>query len=481
MKKIIALAMVVLMVFALVGCGSNKRVIVEVTLSTEDSEAILAAAGISLPDVTEVAAAGSTVQLFSWYDSFHNYSEDEIVNTGYFTFKEKYGCEIEWVETTWDKRFDDLANLILGGTPADFYTMETDIFPTYCIKGMFQPVNDYIDYDDPLWQGTKTVAENYFSLGDNTYIMAIDIGATQVVGYNRRVIDEWGFEDPAQLYYNDEWTWDAFYDMCLEFSDPDEDRFALDGWYYDTALMDSSGTTIVKYNIETGLFESNLDDPRLERSAELVYNLKKNECIFPVWDRGWQLRGGAEVQGTGIKDGLCLFFIVGTWGFTGTVEEISAVWGDVTEGEVMFCPLPRDEAGDGNYYCSVKPTGYCIISGASNPDGVALLAACERFKVLDPTVVSIDEKQLRETYLWTEEMLEMYDICHDAANSEYVSVEYNDGLGTKLADSAGECKRIGRKATAQTWAQLKEKYSEQVIYYINELNSDIAEYVANLG
>ncbi len=94
MKKIIALAMVVLMIFALVGCGSNKRVIVEVTLSTEDSEAILAAAGISLPDVAEVAVAGSTVQLFSWYDSFHNYSEDEIVNTGFFTFKEKYSEQV---------------------------------------------------------------------------------------------------------------------------------------------------------------------------------------------------------------------------------------------------------------------------------------------------------------------------------------------------------------------------------------------------
>ncbi len=481
MKKIIALAMVVLMIFALVGCGSNKRVIVEVTLSTEDSEAILAAAGITLPDVSEVAAAGTTVKLFSWYDEFHNYSEDEVVNTGFFTFKEKYGCEVEWVETTWAARFDDLANLILGGTPADFYTVETDIFPTYCIKGMFQPVNDYIDYDDPLWQGTRTVAESYFSLGENIYVMAIDIGATSVVGYNRRVMDEWGFDDPAELYYNDDWTWDIFYEMCLDFSDPDEDRYALDGWYYDTALIDSSGATIVTYNTETGLFESNLDDPRLEKAADLVYNLKKNECIYPVWNRGWTLRGGAEVQGTGIKEGLCLFFIVGTWGFTGTVEEVSAVWGDIEAGEIMFCPLPRDASGDGNYYCSVKPSGYCLIAGAENPEGVALLAACERFKILDPTVVSIDEKQLRETYMWTEEMLAMYDICHDAANSEFVSVEYNDGLGTKLANSAGECKRIGRKATAQTWAQLKEKYSEQIIYYVDELNTEIAEYVASLG
>ncbi|MBQ8396063.1 MAG: hypothetical protein IJX54_03590 [Oscillospiraceae bacterium] len=99
-KKILALGLVLLMIFALVGCGSNKRQIVEVTLSTEDAEAILAAAGITLPAAETVASAGSTIKWFAWYDSFHNYDEDEVVNTGYFTFKEKYGCDIEWVETT---------------------------------------------------------------------------------------------------------------------------------------------------------------------------------------------------------------------------------------------------------------------------------------------------------------------------------------------------------------------------------------------
>lgn len=64
MKKILALFLVTLMIFALVGCGGKKREIVEVTLSTEDSEAILAAAGITLPDAEAVAAAGSTVQWF---------------------------------------------------------------------------------------------------------------------------------------------------------------------------------------------------------------------------------------------------------------------------------------------------------------------------------------------------------------------------------------------------------------------------------
>ncbi len=480
MKKVLSLVLVVLLVLALVGCDNNKRKIVEVTLSTEDAEAILAAAGITLPDAEDVAATGTIVKWFAWYDDFHNYDEDEIVNTGFFTFKEKYSCDVEWYETTWSARFDDLANLILGGTAPDFYPAETDTFPSNAIKGMFQPVDDYMDYNDPIWSGTKPYADSYFSLGNHHYMIITDISVTHVVAYNRRVIDEWGFEDPAQLYYNNEWTWDEFYDMCTEFSDPNEDRYALDGWYYDMALMDSCGTNIVSYNTETKLFESNLDDPRLERAADLIYDLKKNECIYPVWQTG-NLRGGAEIQGTGIKEGLCLFFVVGTWGFTDTVESINAVWGDIEAGEIMFCPLPRDPDGDGNYYCSTSPTGYCIVNGAENPEGVALLAACDRFKILDPTVISIDKKQLMETYMWSAEMLDMYDICHDAANTEFVLTEYNEGLGTRLHSTAGEAKRLGRKATAQSWAQVKEANGEAIRYYVEELNTQVNDYIATLG
>ena len=43
-------------------------------------------------------------------------------------------------------------------------------------------------------------------------------------------LKNWGFDDPAELFANDEWTWKVFYDMCLDFSDPDADRYAIDGW-----------------------------------------------------------------------------------------------------------------------------------------------------------------------------------------------------------------------------------------------------------
>ncbi len=194
MKKILALFLVTLMIFALVGCGGKKREIVEVTLSTEDSEAILAAAGITLPDAEAVAAAGSTVQWFSWSDWLHNYDEDEIVNTGFWTFKEKYGCEIEWIECVYNTRFDELATLVLGGNAPDSYPgVDAAGFPYYCLKGVFADVNPYINFDDPLWADVKPFVDNYFSMGGERFLIATEVGYENVCIYNRRVMEEHGF------------------------------------------------------------------------------------------------------------------------------------------------------------------------------------------------------------------------------------------------------------------------------------------------
>lgn len=102
LKRILSMALAAMMVLAVVGCGKEKRQPIKLTLSTEDSEAILRAAGIMLPDAESAPGANTVVKYFSWVDYLQNYSEDEIVNTGYFTFQEKYGGSIEWIETTYE-------------------------------------------------------------------------------------------------------------------------------------------------------------------------------------------------------------------------------------------------------------------------------------------------------------------------------------------------------------------------------------------
>lgn len=473
MKRIVALLLAVVCALTVVGCGKKKREIIKLTLSTEDSEAILAAAGIMLPPVEDVSDVNTKIKWFSWYDSFHNYSEDEIINTGFWTFEQKYNGEIEWVECEWGARFDDLANLILSNESPDFLPLLLNAFPTRAIKGLFRTVDEYIDYDDPLWVGTKPFAYDYYSLAGKTYAICTDYGSGNVAVYNRRVMEEWGFDDPATLFANDEWTWDVFYDMCANFSDPDEDRYALDGWWFAYSLMRSCGQTIVEYNTETRLYESNLDSPSIEKAANLLYDLSKNECVYPWWANGWSIRNATN--GSGLKDGKLLFYFCTIDTFTGPVEEISNVWGDVTANEVMFCPAPRDPNGDGGYYTECYPSGYCIAGGANNPEGVVLFASCERFKILDPTVISIDLKQKKEIYLWTEEMLDMDKTCYELACAGNYIVPYDSGLGDKLASVVDAFENNAHSQDAKTWAQLKEANYEKLEFYLSELNDNLKE------
>ena len=142
----------------------------------------------------------------------------------------------------------------------------------------------------------------------------------------------------------------------------------------------------------------------------------------------------------------------------------------------MFVPIPRDSEGDGNYYCTTKSNGYCMVKDGPNPEGVALLASCDRFKILDPTVISVDKKQLIEVYKWSEEMLDMYDHTHDLANGEYSVLVYDAGLGTQLDSTVNSCKELGRLQEAQTWASIREGYAERLEYYVNELNEEVAAY-----
>ena len=50
LKRILSMALAAMMVLAVVGCGKEKRQPIKLSLSTEDSEALLRVVGIMLPD-----------------------------------------------------------------------------------------------------------------------------------------------------------------------------------------------------------------------------------------------------------------------------------------------------------------------------------------------------------------------------------------------------------------------------------------------
>lgn len=64
-RKTVAVLTVIFLIAGLVGCGKQRKDPIRLTLSTEDSEAILRAAGITLPDVENANGANSTIKYLS--------------------------------------------------------------------------------------------------------------------------------------------------------------------------------------------------------------------------------------------------------------------------------------------------------------------------------------------------------------------------------------------------------------------------------
>lgn len=54
------------------------------------------------------------------------------------------------------------------------------------------------------------------------------------------------------------------------------------------------------------------------------------------------------------------------------------------------------------------------------------------------------------------------------------------GLGDKLDSVVNNCKELGRLTEAKSWAQVKESYSEQLKYYVDDINKQVEEYTAKL-
>ena len=76
-------------------------------------------------------------------------------------FEDVYGGKIKWITTTSDTKFDDLANHINSGDQIDMFPYEWDAVPNGVTKGMYDPLDSYVDLSSPIWNDMRDYAETY--------------------------------------------------------------------------------------------------------------------------------------------------------------------------------------------------------------------------------------------------------------------------------------------------------------------------------
>ena len=205
-------------------------------------------------------------------------STGKNVPTDLAVFQERYGGTVKYYKCTYENRYDKLAEYINSDEGIDFfYGGNLDAFPNGAIKKIFAPVDDYIDFDSPLWEDVKDLNDS-FILNGKQYMAGVQATGDKVgVIYNKKTVAEAGLEDPADLYAKGKWDWDAFENMLEQYVDPSKQRYGIDGWWFEFGLMNTIG--IPPVSLEEGRLISNIGDPSMERVQNWMYELSQKGYI----------------------------------------------------------------------------------------------------------------------------------------------------------------------------------------------------------
>lgn len=457
-KRIAAGLLAAVSVFSLTACGgsgSGDTTTADVTTTaktewTGDNIEVTAEEGELS---TDVDISGKTLKWMGIYDL--NPTNDSPERSAELAlFEDTYGASIEYIPTTSDKRFDDLATAILGGTSPDIFVYEWLTFPYGISKGQYQPIDSLIDWEDPMWADVKDTADKFIWKGEH-YIAPLGyaFSDTQVLMYNQRLVEEEGLEDPYEMYLNGEWDWNAFEDMMKTFVEngSGSDRYGIGGWWAN-AFVYTAGETMVTYDGEK--FTNNLNSGNIERAQAVIEDIFKSNLV----KRGWI--GGESA----FTSNDLLFYSMGTWAY-------NAAANSMPDDTIQIVPFPKNPDLD-EYYVSNKVSAYMWVKGSENGDVVKAWLDCNRLVNYDEKYKEITkEKFLTNNSGWTSEM---YDIAMDFYDSDKFTqaYDYGYGLSTYMGDEVMSILYEGIvNELSENWIQTRETYSsiidEEIAVYNN--------------
>ena len=424
------------------------------TLASEQEEQVN-----DLADTLSGELENKTVKWLSFYDPWHPTGAGNSKPVSVELFEKKYGGEIEYYPTTWANQSNDLSTYILSGEGIDFFPA-SEAVPKCAISGMTQPFDDYVDWNDPLWQSVADL-NDIFALNGKHYLMVCQATEGYVVYYNRKTIENMGFDDPKELYENGEWTLDKFKEMLTDFVDPDSEQYGLDGWFNCAPLYLASGVPSI--SIKNGIISNNLMDPAFERAMTYQTELNKNGLIVDKSLFDWN----PQIQFIG--EGKELFYIGGLYEIESSPDIWTKNFGDAED--VFFVPIPRDEAAD-KYYYNAEFDCYNLCKGAQNPEGVARLMECIIASYYDENAIEISKEKHKSDYGWTDEMLEMKDEVKRITTENPVRDIFG-GLPTDISNLINDS--INQPLQGTDWYSVRDSINDVVDENVNEVNDLIAK------
>lgn len=463
-KRALCLAAALLMlVFAMTACGGDEKKKDNGSGSTTDTGSSSKPTTVIAPTVSTEGTAyenfdpyatisdsikGTTVRFATWID--HTTTEGAVPLSSFY---EDTGLKVELYTVAQSGYVSSLMTKIASGDIPDvFVNNEGDgNFPmTLQIAAPINKVST-VDLNEPIW---NTALNDCFTIDGNVY-MVNTIGTPWTGGnltfYNKRLFEENGFTTPEEYYAQGKWTWDNALKCCKDVKSLGSDYKGM--LVEQDIFIDSLGTSVVKYDINTGRFSSGLTDKAMLEGYQWYADAKE--------------QGYLDGSIGSFTQGKCALVIRGPYGLKST-----GYFMNMDPEDVGYTYLPSLEEGE-TPKMSAIPRMYGIIEKAPNADAAGYFI---RYW-LDPANYDLDN-----TFLTIDAGNFYYDLTSLGADGRYhnfdkaAAVVAGEDMSTiyntiRSASSAGV--QTALDSVANTVNKIVDSCNTLVT---NKLNSDRQNY-----
>lgn len=501
-RKLMAGLLAVVTIFSLTACGGTPTETTDggdggaeteetTTAATTTTERTTNAEFDAVNEAAEALAATlddsievtKKIKWLSWYEI------DETA-AGAMLFKSKYGIPepgvvypndsrkgkatdeeignliFAYENVSYADRYTRLAALVQSGDSPDMFVYEPANYPWGVYKGIYQPIDQYVDLTQPQWQTYIDLTEK-LTWGGKHYAAAYATANTEILWYRKSVVEEAGIDDPYEQFKAGKWDWNAFLDACKKFSSPDEGKYCLDGWSPESAFVLTTGAPFV--DIVDGKLTNNLYDPRIERvMTSVIEEVKNQHYVYPRWENGW------SISYANWANGDTLFFTEGSFAYEERWKKYRDKngWAD---DEIQLVAYPRDPNAD-QYYQAGKTDPYMLVAGAKNPEGFAAWINCEAIASMDPATAEASRAKLTADHGWTEAQLNALDEFR--ALKQVLS--FQDGIGEDIADGQSAempvqqlTKGVYVETYGKSYTQVRAENEGEIGARIDQINASV--------
>lgn len=289
-KKVIALAMAMLVTLSFAACGSN----------TQSGQANAGASDSSTASTTasDNASSGDALTVAIW-DTNQQAGLQQIMDD----WSKTSGTKVEVQVIDWDNYWTMLEAGATGGTLPDVFWMHSNQAQKYMDNGILLDLTDKIAGSDSIdLNNYYSDIVNLYSLNGKQYAIPKDID-TIGLWYNKTMFDEAGI-----AYPDDTWTWQTLYDTAKKLTKADGSQY---GYAINTGNnQDSFYNAIYAYGgsvISDDKKKSGFDDPKTIEAMSLFSGMV-NEGIAP--DLQTISENGTDVL---FESGKVAMITQGTW------------------------------------------------------------------------------------------------------------------------------------------------------------------------